>query len=66
MDCSIKDVLERIETADDYEIQQIMDAVRRRFAVAFPDWEVVYISCPKNNKEERQKLLDFVSRYFRS
>ena len=64
MSATFAEVLKRIETADDYEIQEIMDAVRKRFAVVFPDWEVVYVSCPRNNKEERQKILDFISRYF--
>ena len=64
MNISFDEVLQKIESADDYEIEQIMDAVRKRFAVVFPDWEVVYISWPRDNKEERQKILDFISRYF--
>ena len=64
MNISFDEVLQKIESADDYEIHEIMDAVRKRFAVVFPDWEVVYVSCPRNNKEERQKILDCISRYF--
>ena len=66
MSATFAEVLKRIETADDYEIQEIMDAVRKRFEVAFPDWEVLYISCPKNNGEERKRTLEYLNRYFRS
>ena len=66
MNISFDDVLQKIESADDHEIEQIMDAVRKRFAVAFPDWEVLYISCPKNNGEERKRTLEYLNRYFRS
>jgi len=66
MNISFDEVLQKIESADDHEIEQIMDAVRKRFAVAFPDWEVLYISCPKNNGEERKRTLEYLNRYFRS
>lgn len=66
MNISFDEVLQKIESADDHEIEQIMDAVRKRFTVAFPDWEVLYISCPKNNGEERKRTLEYLNRYFRS
>ena len=47
MQITLDDVLGFIEQADYNEISEIMDAVRCRFAVAFPDWEVLYLSCPK-------------------
>ena len=65
MNISFDEVLQKIESADDHEIEQIMDAVRKRFAGAFPDWEVLYISLPKHNEKERQKTLDYLLRYFR-
>lgn len=66
MTVTLEDILKRIETADDYEIERIMDAVRSRFAAAFPDWDVLYISCPKNDREERKRTMDYLLHYFQS
>ena len=64
MSISLDDVLKRIETANDYEINEIMEAVRCRFAVAFPDWEVLYLSCPKNDSVQRKQALEILTQYF--
>ena len=66
MAVSFEEVLKRIETADDAETEKIMKAVRCRFAAAFPDWEVLFISCPRHDVEERKKTLDYLIRYFQS
>lgn len=59
MEVTMQDVLARIEQADDAEINEIMAAVRRRYAAAFPDWEVVYIACPRENIPERRRMVDY-------
>ena len=64
MNVTLEDILSRIETADDFEIREIMEAVRKRFAAAFPEWEVIYLSCPKNDPVQRKQTLDALTRYF--
>ena len=63
MDVSLEDVLKCIETANDYEINEIMEAVRKRFSAAFPDWEVIYLSCPKNDATQRKQTLEIITKY---
>ena len=50
-------VLERIEQADDFEINEIIQAVIRRYKMVFPDWEIIFLSLPVQS-EERKLLLD--------
>ena len=64
MDVSLEDILKFIKQADDKEISEIMEAVRCRFAVAFPDWEVLYLSCPKNDSVQRKQTLKMITKYF--
>ena len=56
MNISFDEVLQKIESADDYEIEQIMDAVRKRFEIAFPDWEVVYVWIHSHKNELNNKF----------
>jgi len=64
MQITLEDILTRIETADDHEINQIMVAVRKRFQIAFPDWEVIYLSCRKDDAIQRQQTLDYLLEHF--
>ena len=57
-------VLQIIESTDDLQINQIIAAVNKRFQIQFPDWEVLYIACPKNSPEERKRTLDFLIDHF--
>ena len=50
-------VLERIEQADDFEINEIIQAVIRRYKLVFPDWEIIFLSLPVQS-EKRKLLLD--------
>ena len=50
-------VLERIEQADDFEINDIIQAVIRRYNLVFPDWEIIFLSLPVQS-EKRKLLLD--------
>ena len=61
---TLDEILERIETADNFEISKIMEAVQKRFCIAFPDWEVIYLSCPKNDPVQRKQTLDALIAYF--
>ena len=50
-------ILERIEQADDFEINEIIQAVIRRYKMVFPDWEIIFLSLPVQS-EKRKLLLD--------
>ena len=56
----MKHILEKIEQADDFEIREIMDAVERRYAVAYPQWDVFYAAVHKDPALRRKDLEDLV------
>lgn len=62
----LQQVLARIEQANDCETDAIISAVIRRYDLVYPDWEVWFLSVPKNNVAERrstvQCLLDHLSK----
>jgi len=66
MNVAFQDVLKRIEQADDLEINQIMDAVRKWYAVRFPNREILYISCPKNDPIAHKQTMEFILRHFQN
>ena len=45
-----------ISRADDFEISQIIQTVIRRYSVVYPDWEVMFLSLPKEPEERREQL----------
>lgn len=48
------DLVEEIAQADGVEIEQLLKAVLRRYAVLFPDWELSTISLPKSSDRNEQ------------
>ena len=50
----VTDLFGEIAQADEVEIEKILKAVLRRYAVLFPDWEVSTISLPKNPERNEQ------------
>ena len=63
---SINQILSLIESADDYALSQIMQAVVRRYSKVYPDWEVMFLSLPKDPEERRAQLaqmLEMLDRY---
>ena len=57
----MQQILERIERANDLEIQEIMDAVERRYAIAFPQWDVFYAAVHKDPVLRKKDLEDLVA-----
>ena len=66
MEITLQDILHRIGQADDFEINEIIAAVRSRFAANFPEWEVLFISCPKNDPIQRSQTLEFILNHFQN
>ena len=53
---TLDDILESIEQADDLEINEIIQAVIRRYKAVFPGWEVIFLSLPLQSKEREQMI----------
>ena len=60
LDEALAGVLDRISHADDIEINEIIQAVIRRYQRVYPGWEVVFLALPKNDPEERKRLLESI------
>ena len=52
----ITGICKQIETATDRELSQIVQVVLSRYRVLFPDEEVIFLSLPLHDREERAKL----------
>lgn len=50
-------ILNWIKTADDYEISQMILAIVKRYSKVYPDWEVMFLSLPKDPEERREQLV---------
>lgn len=55
-------LLSRIEKANDLEINEIINAVLRRYKVVYPEWDVVFLSLPSTDAKKRGELLDRITR----
>ncbi len=65
---SLEELLLRIESTDHDEIDAIIDALQSCCKRLFPDWEVVFLSMPTGNPENRREqgklLIAFIQNYF--
>ena len=55
---NMKDVLAFIEDADEDTVNCILDAIFARKMDLFPEWDVIYISLPRHDKQNRRKILE--------
>ena len=58
---ALKELLHRIEEANDFEIQDIMRAVEHRYKIAFPDWQVVYMAVHRDPKLKEEDLRGIIA-----
>lgn len=65
----LKFMLKRIALADSDELDEIIKAVVQRKSVIFPEWESLWVSLPRNDKEARieqiRQMLQFCRRHGR-
>ena len=54
---TLSKVLEFIRQADDSQISTIIQALVSRYGEVYPDWDVTFLSLPKNDPEERKNLI---------
>lgn len=59
----LKCLLDKIERAEDCEMTEIMKSVIRRYETLFPGWEIMFLSIPKTDEEERKRTIDLLIRY---
>ena len=58
-------LIEEILRADGEALNKISNAVEERYRRLFPDQEVVYLTLPRNNLEEREKQLELAVEFLR-
>ena len=58
----LEQVLEVIQQADDYQINEIINALTERYKRVFPDWEVVFLALPLHDPVQRKQTIEYVLR----
>lgn len=62
----MKNIVKQIKTCRESELQAIMKAIERRYAEAFPEWDVYYIALHKDpilRRQEIEAILSLGSRW---
>lgn len=60
----LPDLLSRISTAQDAELDPIMEAISNRLRTLHPDWEILYFALPKTDQEQALlALIEQVRKY---
>lgn len=54
------ELIRQIKQAPVEEIGDILQAVMERYRALFPEEEILYLSLPKNDPQERQHLLQTI------
>lgn len=49
-------ILEIIQNANDDQINIIIDAITRRYNQLFPEWEILFLSMPKDRQKRNAQL----------
>ncbi len=52
----MKEIIERIQTMSERELQVVMRAIQNRYASAFPEWDVVYMVLHKDPELRVQEI----------
>ena len=60
------DKIRWIDSLKDDEIDEILFAIISRYSFLFPDSEMVCLFLPRNNMEERQRILQQVTEFLLS
>ena len=50
----MSELTEKIAQANAFEIEELLDAILRRYAVLYPDWEVATVSIEKSRDRNEQ------------
>ena len=55
-DFELEEVLAYIEDADALEIDPILNAITRRYCRLFPDWDILFLSLPREPEQRKHQL----------
>ena len=55
----VEDIKQQISKADSAQIDILMDAVFARKRELYPQWDIQYMALPKDDWEERKRILEF-------
>lgn len=53
-------LLKRIQKADDKEMNEIIHSILKRYRTVYPDWDVAFLSLPKDDTKKRAALLNAI------
>lgn len=59
----LEEILQFIRTADDDQVNQIIDAVSERYKCVYPDWEIAFLALPLHDASARRRTLEFALKY---
>ena len=56
---TLDQVLTYIHQADDLQVNEIIQAIVSRYREVYPDWDITFLSLPRNDPEERNHLIQY-------
>lgn len=59
---TLNEILNFIDQADTNQLSEIIQAIIQRYGQISPDWEVNFLSLPKNDPLRRQQMLQSILR----
>ena len=51
-------MMKKINKMSYRELMEVMETARRRWSKLYPDWDIVVLTAPKNNPEERKSVFE--------
>ena len=58
MTVQMQALIQTIEQADGELVDEIIQALQRRYQKLYPQWEVMFLSVPREDCEERRRILE--------
>ena len=65
MNATIDDVLEYIDRTDDLQLSEIIRAIIGRYNEVHPDWEISFLSLPKNDPVQQEQMLQSILQLYK-
>ena len=60
MNESLHAILDYILDADSDQLNQVVQAIIDRYTLIAPDWDIAFLSLPKNDPVQRQQMLQTI------
>ena len=57
-DMELRDILDFVENAEDFEMSEIFKAAVRRNDWLYPELETVFLTLPRKDRAERRRILE--------